>query len=220
METYDNINPAGSPLPAARSDPSLLVDSVRESIRGKIEETIKASDREIERIDSGLGKGIVGFRNSTERIYEDIIKSEGEKIRNLSAIEIKKNKIEGVELFIKKVIDDATSSIRNDRRYGDFINTCVLSALENVRGAGATILVAAEDMIYSQNIIEKISNRGFKFKVSINPDVRVKMGGALVIDDEEEVIYNNTVERIVYRKNEDIRREIVRSLKEIREHGL
>ena len=36
----------------------------------------------------------------------------------------------------------------------------------------------------------------------------------MVIDDELEVVYNNTVERILYRKKDLIRREIVKILKD------
>lgn len=218
MDTSGNKDIPDNILSSRRSDPSLLVDSLRENIGIKIDEINKSADLNINRMDDDLRKEIDELRKSNQKRHEEVIKHEGGKIRNLFSIDKKKQKLDGIELFIKRVIDDATGSIRKERSYIDFLNGCVLSALENVKGGSATILVAAEDLVYSKNIINKINISNIKLKVSISGDERVKMGGAMVIDDEAEVIFNNTVERIVYRKNDEIRREIVRSIKEFKEH--
>ena len=37
----------------------------------------------------------------------------------------------------------------------------------------------------------------------------------MVIDDDMEIVFNNTIERILYRKSDEVRRIIVRSLDEL-----
>ena len=200
-----------------RGDPAPLVESLRENIRRKIDEVNNAADHEIGIIDSELSMEIEEFRESRRKMHEEILKNEGGKIRNLASTGMKKQKLDGIELFIERIIADAAGSIRKDPHYIEFLNRCVISALDNVKGGSATILVSSEDLPSSGGIIDKISTSGYTFKTRVLPDDRVKTGGAMVIDDEAEVIYNNTIERIVYRKKDEIRREIVRSLKE---HGV
>lgn len=218
MDTSEYKDIPDNILSSRRSDPSLLVDSLRENIAIKIDEINKSADLNIKRMDDDLRKEIDEFRKLNQKRHEEYIKYETGKSRNLFSINKKKQNLDGIESFIKRVIDEVTGSIRKDLRYIDFLNGCVLSALENVKGGSATILVAAEDLVYSQNIINKINISSIKLKFSISGDERIKMGGAMVIDDEAEVIFNNTIERIVYRKNDEIRREIVKSIKEFKEH--
>ncbi|HPS59031.1 MAG TPA: V-type ATP synthase subunit E [Spirochaetota bacterium] len=197
-----------------RGDTAPLIDSLREIIQLKIEEVNRAADHEIEVIDGELFSEIEEFRESQRTMHEEIIKYEGAKIRNLASTGMKKQKLEGIELFIGRIIDDAAGLIRNNPRYFDFLNSCVISALDNVKGGSATLLVSQADLSYAGDVTDKIRAGGYTFKINISADDRVKTGGAMVIDDDAEVIYNNSVERIVYRKKEQIRREIVRSLKE------
>jgi len=207
-------------LQGARSDPSPLVDSVRESIQVKIDEINRAADAEIEKIDSDLRKEIEEFRQSQQKRYEAFVEYEGGKIRNLMAIEMKKQRLEGMESFIKMVTGEAAALVRSDPRYADFLIVCVITALENVKGSSATVLLASGDLVFSQDIMDRIGASGIKCKISISADDRIKLGGAMVVDDGAEVVYNSTVERIIYRENEEIRREIVRSLKEYEDRGI
>lgn len=213
MEITDNIK-TGKPVISQRNDPSLLIESVRGNIMLKIDQVNINADMEIEKINTDFRTEIEAFRITQQNRYEELIKDEGDKLKNLSAIEIKKKNMDGVELFIKKVIDDTAAGIRTSTNYKNFLIGCVLSAVENVKGRSASVLVSVDDLIYSKDINERISMTGSKTEIIISPDDRVKIGGAIVIDDQEEVIYNNTIERIIYRKHDEIRREIVKIIRE------
>jgi len=204
--------------PSRRNDPSPIIESVRESVRKKIEAINSASERERADIDAAIHREIEEYRGEQQEVFDGTISSEGGKIRNLSAIAMKKQKLEGIESFIKKILSEASGSIRKDPRYADFLTACVTSALKNIKSGSASILISAEDMPLSTALGEGINKAGFSISFTISPDERVRMGGAMVIDDSAEVIYNNSVERIFYRKNDEIRREIVRSLKESGEY--
>lgn len=214
MDSAGKTLTGDSPLFLTRSDATPLVDSLRENIRQKIDETDGAAEREIERMEDELARQIDEYRNEQLKAFGEKVAGEGGRIRNLSVINLKKQRLDGMELFIKRAMDEAVSVVMGDPRYRDFLCSCVVSGLKNVNGSAATVLLAQTDLDYSQEIMEKIDAAGFKIRVRIMPDERIRLGGAMVIDDEAEVIYNSTVERIVYRKNDEIRREIMRNLKE------
>lgn len=197
-----------------KGDPGPLVDSVRENIMRRIDEVNSSTDMEINEIEKKLNAEIGEFREMQQLKHEEIIKYEGGKIRNLASTAIKKQRLDGIEAFILKVINNAAVSITKDPGYPEFLQSCVISGIENVKGRSATVIVSESDMVYSDAIIDKVSASGYRIKIKISADDRVRTGGAMVIDDDEEVIYNNSVERIFYRNKEEIRREVVRSLKE------
>ena len=219
MDTSENKNSPGENLSFSRSDPVFLVDSVRENIQRKISEINSAAELEIERMDLEFRKEADAFRDALQKRCDERLEYEGGKIRNLAAIEMKKQKLDSIETFINTIINDAADSIKNDERYVEFLISCVISGIENVKGDSAEILVAGDDLVYSDNIMSRVGMKGFKIKVTISSDERIKIGGAMVVDNEAEVIYNNTVERIVYRNNEQIRRDIVRGLNESGKYG-
>lgn len=214
METETDKDIQQAATSQKRGDPAPLVTFMRESIERRIEEVNIAADSEIRAIDSEVQGEIDEFREMQRARHEETVKNEGIKIRNLSATGIKKQKLEGAEAFINKVTAAAAAAVRVDPRYAEFLANCVRTGLENVKGGSATILLSADDMQHSEMINRMVTDAAYKFKVKFAADDRVKTGGAMVVDDEAEVIYNNTVERILYRKRDEIRREIVKGMKE------
>lgn len=212
MKTRADNNIQQAESPGKRGDPAPLVDFIRESIERRIEEVNAAAESEISGIDSGVQGEIEEFREIQRLKYEEAVKREGGKIKNLSSTGIKKQKLEGTEAFINRVISAAAAAVRLDERYPEFLVRCVASGLENVRGSGVTILLSQEDLRYSDLINKMITASGYEFKVKVVADDRAMTGGAMVLDDEAEVIYNNTVERILYRRRDEIRREIAAGL--------
>lgn len=209
-----NNDTRGDVAPLRRSDPEPLVESLRENTGRRIEELNSAADRDMERIDTEIRKEVEDFTEAQRSRCEEIIKYEGARLRNLASTAMKKQRLEGIETFINIIMDDAAVSVRGDTGYIDLLKNCIKTGLDNVRGAAATIIVSADDLSYSGAITDMASAAGYKFRTAIKSDSSLKMGGAMVIDDELEVVYNNTVERMLYRKKDMIRREIVRSLEE------
>ncbi|MFH0977483.1 MAG: V-type ATP synthase subunit E family protein [Spirochaetota bacterium] len=199
-----------------RSDPALLINSLRENILRNIEKANSLADIEIKKIDAAFLDEIEQYRALQQKEYEEKIKYEESKMRNLLSTEIKKQKLEIIESFINSLISGASSSIRSDPRYVDFLKMCVVNAFKDIKGKSATVLISQEDLNFSDDIMKVINSSGYNLNIRISADNNVLMGGAMVIDDETEVVYNNTIERIIYRKSGEIRREIVRNLQDIR----
>ena len=65
------------------------------------------------------------------------------------------------------------------------------------------------------NIKETIMQKaGHSPDISIAADKGITQGGAIVIDKERGLYYNSTVERIVYRKYDEIRKKVLNILSE------
>lgn len=198
-----------------KNDPSALIDSVRESILRKISEINSRADAEIGRMEGEVAKEIEELRAKEQKKYDDLVAYEEGKAANLFSIDIKKQRLEVIDSFIGSVMSRAAWSLRSDSRYPDFLKWCVLSALRDVSGPGATVLISPHDAEYSEFITAEIKNSGFNIAINIIAEKTVTTGGAMVIDDQSEVLFNNTAERIIYRKADEIKRVIVRFLNEL-----
>lgn len=220
MDTTVNENVSEKIITGRRNDPSTLVKAIMENIDQQINEINRKNETDIEQMEAAIRNDIVEFSESMHKKYEESVKYEGQKIRNLAVIEMKKMEMHYIETFIKSIIDDSAVLIRNDIRYSEFLFNCVLSGVENVSGMNATILLSPDDLVYSEDIINKIEPRNQEQNIEVRSDDRLKTGGALVIDDDAGVIYNSSVERIIYRMNDEIRREIVRYIKDFYENEL
>jgi len=65
------------------------------------------------------------------------------------------------------------------------------------------------------NIKETIMQKtGHSPDISIAVDKGITQGGAIVVDKESGLYYNSTIERIVYRKFDEIRKEVLNILSE------
>ncbi len=212
MDIGDKIEGVGQSEMVLKNDPVVLIESVRQSVLDKIKDINSAADDEIEILETEVNREIELFRSEQKKKYDEEIEYEEERLSNLSSIEIKKQKLDVMDLFIKAIISEAARSLRSDLRYTAFLKWCVLSAMKDVSGGDATILLSAGDLDFSEEIMKEIKNEGYSIKVNISTDESITSGGAMVIDNEPEIVINNTVERIIHRQIEGIKRVIVREL--------
>lgn len=198
-----------------KNDPAALIEAVRESVLRKIEEINSEADAEIKGIENEISGEVEKFRASEQRKYDELAGYEESKAANLLSIQIKKQKLEVIESFISSMMSGAAEALRSDSRYPDFLKWCVLSALHDISGPGATVLLSPGDAEFSEVIMNEIRNSGCDVRINITLDGSIASGGAMIIDDQSEVAFNNTVERIIYRKIDEIKRIIVRFINEL-----
>lgn len=197
-----------------KNDPAPLIGAVRDSVAKKIRVINSEADCEIKIFEDDVLRNIESFRVSEKRKSDDFISGEEKRAENLLSIEMKKQKLDVIENFIKSIVSAAAENIRREKRYPEFLKGCVLSALREVKGGSATVLLSEDDMRFSEMIKDEVRISGISAVVTIRQSSSITSGGAMVVDDEPEVVFNNTVERIIYRKNDEIRRIIIRSLDE------
>jgi len=198
-----------------KNDPAALIETLRRSVESAINEIICNAESEIKKMEDETRGEIEKFIEEEEGRYKKITAYEKEKADNLLSIELKKLKLDIAEDFINGIISELMSAIRRDSRYADFIKRCLASPLHEIDGNSVSVRISPEDAEFSELIIKTAGEIKNNLNVRVIQDESIEAGGAMVIDDVLEIVFNNTVERILYRKNEEIRRIIVASLNEL-----
>ncbi|HPF06782.1 MAG TPA: V-type ATP synthase subunit E family protein [Spirochaetota bacterium] len=197
-----------------KNNPADLIETLRRSLRTKIDRINSDSAAEIKRIEDEINGEIENFRAEEQKKYDEMIAYEEGKASNLLSIELKKQTLEVIDRFIVRILAETSEIIRTDNRYAAFLIECITTPLKEITGRSVTICISPGDEEFSEMIMnEAVKNRG-DLKIRIMQDESIITGGVMVIDDEPEVVFNNTVERIVYRKRDELKRIIAGSVKE------
>ena len=199
---------------AIRSGTSGLVGYMTSETEIRIAEINRAADEDIRRIEDAVRAEILQFISEQENESNRHIENEKSKILNRLFIEKKKQALHVMDSFMEKITGEAIDSLPFNAGYFDFLVRIILESFKDIKGPGVTVKVAERDLEYSDRISGSIRESGSLFKAEIEKDEHIKAGGAVIIDDESGVVFNNSVERIVYRKTDVIRKEIFTLLAE------
>ncbi|MBW1857827.1 MAG: hypothetical protein JRI42_06080, partial [Deltaproteobacteria bacterium] len=146
------------------------------------------------------------------------IDQELSKIRNRALIEKKKLQLRIIEDFIATMIEEAIRELKSSGkdRYKEFLLDSVDESLSHIKEGEALVYISEEDMMMEgTNIKETIMQKaGHSPDISIVVDKGITQGGAIVFDKERGLYYNSTIERIVYRKFDEIRKKVLNILSE------
>lgn len=196
-----------------RNDPSTLIESIRESVRRQLEEIEAQTDAEILNLENEINMEIEEFRSEQEKKYAVFSEREEGRGENVFSIKLKKQKLGIMESYISAIISVAGDAVRGDGGYSGFLARCVISAFGSIAG-DAAVYLSPRDKEYVDLIMSEIRKSGFKHGVKIVEDAGIIYGGAMVADEASGVVFNNTVERIMFRNMDRIRRIIVRNINE------
>jgi len=203
-----------------RSGTSGLIESMNSGIERRVAEINNAADEEIRKMEDSARAEISEFSSAQERKSDEHIENEKIKIVNRSFIEKKKQSLDIIDSFMEKIIEEALETLPGSDGYYDFLIGVILEPLKEIRGSSVTVKVSERDLIYSERILNAIRESGFSFKADIKRDELITTGGAVIVDDENGVIYNNSIERIVFRKTDVIRKTIFGLLDEYRKEKM
>ncbi len=196
-----------------RNDPSRLIESIRESVYRQFEEIEARADDEIRNLEAGINREIEEFRADQEKKFFRFSGYEEGRGENIFSLKLKKQKLGIMESYISMLISAAGEAVRGEHGYREFLSGCVVSALRDIAG-DAVVHVSSLDIGHSEFLVSEIVNYGFQHNVKIVEDSSIIYGGAMVADEASGVVLNNTVERIIFRNMDSMRRIIVRSINE------
>ena len=189
-----------------------LINSLRESSAHKKTVIMQQADDEIRNLERSHISEIEELEKKINDETTRKIDQEISKIRNKALIEKKKLKLRIIEDFIATMIEEAIRELRKSgkKRYKKFLLDSVDESLLHIKGGEALVYISEEDMGREGiNIKEAIMQRaGHSPGISIAVDEGITQGGAIVVDKERGLYYNSTIERIVYRKFDEIRKEV------------
>ena len=199
-------------------DETGLINSLRENSASKIDVIKQQSDCEIDELNERYVSDIEKLRKKMNDETSSKIDQELSKIRNRALIEKKKLRLQIIEDFIATMIEEAIGELRSTGkdRYIGFLLDAVDESLSQIKGGKALVYISEEDMgLEGINIKETIMQKtGHSPDISIAVDKGITQGGAIVVDKERGLHYNSTIERIVYRKYDEIRKEVFNILSE------
>ena len=199
-------------------DETALINSLRENSAHKKSVIMQQADDEIRKLKKSYFSDIEELKKKINDETGSKIDQELSKIRNRALIEKKKLQLRIIEDFIATMIEEAIGELRSSGkdRYKEFLLDAVDESLSQIKGGEALVYISEEDMgLEGINIKETIMQKaGHSPDISIAVDKGIIQGGAIVIDKERGLYYNSTIERIVYRKYDEIRKEVSKILSE------
>ena len=195
-----------------------LINSLRESSAHKKTAIKKQADDEIKKLERSYIADIEELKKKIDDETTRKIDQELSKIRNRALIEKKKLRLRIIEDFISDMIEEAIRELRSSgkERYNKFLLDSVDESLSHINEEEALVYISEEDMMpEGTNMKETIMQKaGHSPDISIVVDTGITQGGAIVFDKEKGLYYNSTIERIVYRKLDEIRKEVLSILSE------
>jgi vacuolar-type H+-ATPase subunit E/Vma4 len=206
-----------TPLKTNR-DEAGLINSIRESSAHKKTVIMQKADDEIRKLERSYISDIEKLKKKINDETTSKIDQELSKIRNRALIEKKKLQLRIIEDFIATMIKEAIRELRSSGkdRYKEFLLDSVDESLSHIKEGEALVYISEEDMMLEgTNIKETIMQKaGHSPDISIVVDKGIAQGGAIVFDKERGLYYNSTIERIVYRKFDEIRKKVLNILSE------
>lgn len=184
------------------------------SIRKEAEEAIYAiREKEVletKALDDACSAEIEAFREKTEAGIQARIGQERSRLENKALLERRKLKLRGLDEFIDRMVGEAVRIMRADPRYTAFLLDRVRDAVGGIQ-AGIEVSLQKEDLSLEKEI-RKAAGKRRNPDVALREDPAIRWGGCAIRDESEGRIFNNTIERIYYRKSATIRREITKIL--------
>ncbi|KQC07267.1 MAG: hypothetical protein APR62_00655 [Smithella sp. SDB] len=188
-----------------------LENSIREESARAIAAIKEKEALEIMHMDEIYSSETDNFRKQTESETEMRIRQELLKIKNKTILERRKIKLRSIEKFINRIVDEAVKEIRSKPHYKQFLIESICNFVKEVQN-DVEIRLSAEDLFLEKDILAAIAAEDGNHKVVITADVNIKWGGCLILDKERGLIFNNTLERIYFRKSLLIRQRVTNIL--------
>ena len=195
------------------TDSKGLIGSIKDDSAHKISLIMDKAEKEIESLKEEYDSDIEKFKKKSDDETVRNIEKEVSRIKNRALTEKNKLKLRNIEDFIKSMIDQSVQELRGTgrERYEEFLIGMIGGSLSRIRGKQALINISEEDKDlvegwFNENRMKRAEYEG---DVTIQVDNGITQGGAIVFDQDNRLYYNGTIERVVYRKYDQIRKEIV-----------
>lgn len=185
-----------------------LENSIREEAARAIAVIKEKEADEIRKLNEDYALKINDFRKKSETETQTRIDQELSRLENRAILERRKLTLTSVEQFISRMVDEVMKEIRSNPLYGQFILNSIGSIVNQVP-AGVEVRLNKDDLVLEKEILATTGARGRSNSVIIKEDPKIKWGGCLVLDEAGGRIFNNTMERIYFRKSLLIRQKVM-----------
>ncbi|HOO70326.1 MAG TPA: V-type ATP synthase subunit E [Spirochaetota bacterium] len=192
-------------------DATRLIESIREEAARRISALDEEAAKEVQRFQSECDAEIQAFAAEQERQTDKEIAKAIAIMKNRVAIDKRKMRLNAVEDFMRTMVMKAVSGFvtENPDGYISFLENAISETLHGADGRDLLIRLCPKDAGLETRLHDYITGEaGYRGSVSFIVDDKLSGRGIVIQDEKEGVSYNRTVDRIVDRAYDEIRKEV------------
>ncbi|MEN6622203.1 MAG: hypothetical protein ABFD50_11705 [Smithella sp.] len=190
---------------------SALENQIREESARAIEAIRKKEELDIKQLDEAYAADMESFRKQAEADTEARINQELSRLSNRAVLERRKFNLQTIESFIEKMVDEVAKEIRNHPHYKLFLLKGIRDMTAKT-SSDVEIHIKPEDRAWEQEILAAVESADKNHNIVIKGDPGVHWGGSIIFDQNGGRIFNDTLERIYFRKSLIIRQKVLKIL--------
>lgn len=185
-----------------------LESAIQEEAKRAMAAILQREADEIKRLDGAHVQALEDFKKKMSARTDARIKQEALRAENRAALDLKKFKLQSIEVAIKRSVEAAMGELRRDARYRQFLQDAVEDAALRAPG-GIEVRLSGEDFARGREMLAFLKAANAGRDVSIVEDKSIKWGGCIVAEMDGGRIFDGSIERLYFRKFRLIRREVM-----------
>jgi vacuolar-type H+-ATPase subunit E/Vma4 len=189
-------------------DNTALENSIREESARAIAAIREKEALEIKKLDEAHIAEMESFRRQVDDETQARIRQELTKLENRAILERKKMRLRSIDRFIRGTVDEVVKGMHDNPQYRKYLFDSISGIIERLP-AGVEVRLRPDDVSAGKDVVAKIAAAGENRDIAVVGDPGIKWGGSIVVDKKGGRIFNNTMERIYFRKSLLIRQKVM-----------
>lgn len=198
-------------------NPELLIESIRQAAVDAVKSIEKRTDEEIQAMQREAKTEIDNFRNKIESDSEKSIQKEQAKINNRLNLDKKKLYLNEVNQFMEDIIKASIEEFTQNREaYSSYLLRNIMQCVERNGLREFNIFLSEKDMDITDKLSSNLHDNPKTAQMTLKIHQEEFCGGFIIEDIVSGLSYNYTIERVIYRHKELIRKEMMKLMKDYR----
>ncbi len=196
-----------------------LVRAIGEESRVRVDTVTAKAENDIRGLSNSAEEELEKFRTAIAAETDERIARQTRILKNRMALESKKLKMRVMDEYADEILAVVMDELRNKfkKTYVEFIETAFNEGIETCMKYHCDMVrihVNPEDAELVGSMVKKLSEDSERhLNLQVQPDDDIG-AGILLEPDKEGILFNYTLERVLFRKRKDIRRLFHRFLME------